>query len=174
MSRQKICSLAVFKLYLTNTLSPGPSISTISINTPANNKTHPLITVPAHWSNYSHYLNGLMFQMLTECPTAAKVSLGWMCWHQQSLSLVFSCIFCQFGWEDLDSWKWASPSFSVSFFVSIFHLWSPTPRNQVQLQFLPLWSLQGGQADLPPLLRWVHLPQAELPACILQPSPSFW
>lgn len=39
----------------------------------------------------------------------------------------------------------------------------------MQLQFLPLWSLQGGQSDPLPLLRWVHLPQAELPACILQP-----
>lgn len=98
-----------------------------------------------------------------------RSSFGWTCWHQQSRSLVFNCIFCQFGWEDLDSWKWASPSFSVSFFVSVFHLWSPTPHHQVQLQFLPLWSLQGGRAALPPRLRWVHLPQAELPACILQP-----
>ena len=92
-----------------------------------------------------------------------------MCRHQQYWSLLFNCIFCQFCWGGLDSWKRASPSFSVSFFVSVFHLWSPTPRPRAQLQFLPLWSLQGGQSGPPPLLRWVRLPQAGLPACILQP-----
>lgn len=67
--------MAVFKLYLTtlHTLSPGSSISNISTNTPANKKIYLLITVQSHLSIYSHYLDIIMFQKLTECPTVAKV-----------------------------------------------------------------------------------------------------
>lgn len=54
------------------TLSPGSSISNIPINTPVNNKIYPLSTVQSHLSICSHYFDIIMFQKLTECPTAAK------------------------------------------------------------------------------------------------------
>jgi len=67
--------LAVLKLYLTtlHTLNPGSSVSNISTDTPANKKMYPLITVQSHLSIYSHYLDIITFQKLTECPTVAKV-----------------------------------------------------------------------------------------------------
>lgn len=60
-------------------------------------------------------------------------------------SLYFSWIFWHFGKKALDSCKRPARSVSVFFFVSVFHLWNPKSHHQVQLQFLPLWSLQGDQ-----------------------------
>lgn len=48
-------------------------MSNISIHTPANNKIYPFITVQSHFGIYNHYLDMIMFQKPTECPTAAKV-----------------------------------------------------------------------------------------------------
>lgn len=63
ISRKKLCSLAVFKLYLTSMIHPQPR--PLTPLTSQQTKTHPLITAQSHLSSYSHYLDIITFQKLS-------------------------------------------------------------------------------------------------------------